>query len=343
MVFLTWNIAAQDIHFSQTTRSSFQMNPAFTGAYHGNVQATINWKDQWQSVNKTFRTYSAQIEYAFGKGNPKRPLYFAVGGLAYKDVSGDIEMGNSMIGMNFSTLIKVNRHGRFILGVQSIYGTSGLNTSAMQWGSQYNGLNFDPSLANGEGIEYVPFKYWDLAAGVAYWFHKEDSRVMATSAADAKIGFAIYHLNRPEYSHVRPFDPRLPFRYVGHFSSIFTTRWHDLYWFPNLTGVVQGKQHEILVGSLWKYRLQEGTKNTGFVKEISTSFGADLRVTNVLDAVIPQLYLNVGSFSVGLSYDINVSYFRTASQYRGGFEFSLRFTNPDAYLMRNPFRNPVAI
>ena len=43
------------------------------------------------------------------------------------------------------------------------------------------------------------------------------------------------------------------------------------------------------------------------------------------DAFIPTLKLDMYDWSGGVSYDINVSGLKTASQWRGGFEFSLTY------------------
>ena len=132
-------------------------------------------------------------------------------------------------------------------------------------------------------------------------------------------------------------------RFVAHGSAVFNTNTENLYWAPNLNVMVQGKQHEILMGCLIKYRLQAASKSTGFTNELAITGGVNLRVTNVLDAIIPQVYFDFHHFSVGLSYDINMSRLNQASYDRGGFELSLRFTNPDAYIHRNPFRRGISI
>ena len=68
----------------------------------------------------------------------------------------------------------------------------------MQWGSQYDGLNYDPSLFNGESYEYQSFNYVDVAAGVGLWWRKIDRNVAAASAQDVRCGFAVYHFNTNE-------------------------------------------------------------------------------------------------------------------------------------------------
>lgn len=341
--FLPALAAGQDIHFSQTNRAEFQINPAFTGAFSGNLRATVNWKDQWQSINKTFRTYSSSVEYSFGKGRALNPTFFALGLYAYKDVAGDVQVGNTSVGMSFATLVKIDRNSRFIAGLQGNYGMTGLDVTKMQWGSQYNGINFDPTLANGEGTEYQGYKYADVGMGIAYWYTKNDKNVIHQAPSDAKIGLSVYHLNKPHYT----FDPkgisRLPMRFVLHGSALFATSRENLYWYPNVNVMIQRKQHEVYFGSLWKYTLRSASKTTGFTSEVSVAAGLNVRVTNVIDAVVPQLLIGAYNCSIGLSYDINISKLNAASNYRGGFEFSLRFTNPDAYIHRNPFRSSPSI
>lgn len=343
-LILTSNFGwSQDIHFSQTTRAEFQINPAFIGAYSGNLRATVNWKDQWQSINKTFRTYSSSLEYSFGKGNARRPTYFGAGLHFFKDAAGDVEFGHTNVGLSFSALVKINRNARFIGGLQGSYGMTGINLSAMQWGSQYSGINYDPSLYNGEGTEFQPYNYADLAMGVAYWYTKNDKNVIQKAPSDAKVGLSVFHVNKPHYSFTPNGDAKLPMRFVLHGSALFSTQTTNLYWYPNLNVMVQGKQHEVYMGSSWKYLLKSASKSTGFNSEVSITGGMNMRITNVIDAFVPQLFIGAYNLSLGMSYDINFSRLNEASNYRGGFEFSLRYTNPDSYIHRNPMRNAVSI
>ena len=333
---------AQDIHFSQTIRSEFQINPAFTGAFSGNLRGTINWKDQWQAINKSFRTYAASGEISFGKGR-RNPTFFALGAYAFRDVSGDVQLGNTSAGLSFNTLLRVNRNARFCVALNGNYTSTGLNSSNMQWGSQYDGINFDPSLANGEGIEFAPQNFFDASFGIAYWYNKRDRNVVQRAPYDAKIGFSVFHLNRPRYSYFTDNTTRVPMRMVLHADGLFGTKNQNLFIYPNLTLVKQGPQHELLMGTLWKYSFATGSKSTGLKTETSIAMGADIRITNIFDAIVPQIYFQMYSMSIGLSYDINVSRLNQASNYRGGFELSLRFTNPDHYTHRNPFRRSVSI
>jgi type IX secretion system PorP/SprF family membrane protein len=328
---------SQDIHFSQTTRANFQINPAFTGCFDGDIKAEMNFKDQWQSIDKTFRTYASSFEYAFGRNSYKtRNAEFAVGAHIFKDVAGDIELGNTTAGASLSSLIKVNRKTRLVLGLQANYTSSGINPNNLQWGSQYNGLNYDPSLSNNEGLEYRQSTFLDIGTGVALWYHKKDGRLIANSPQNAKIGLSVFHVNKPVYTLNNSFDSRLPMRFVLHGDMTFAIH-EDLYFYPNFNVNFQNKQHEILIGSMFKYRLKSASKITGFSKEWTASAGLDLRITNLLDAVIPQIYIGIEDFSLGLSYDINVSKLNYASYYRGGFEISIRYIHSNRSVHRKSF------
>ena len=326
---------SQDVHFSQTDRANHQINPAFIGCYNGDIKVEMNWKDQWRSISNTFRTYGTAFEYSFGKrGYTPKKVFFAAGLHVFRDVSGDVELGNTSFGGTFSTLVKVNRNSRLVLGLQADYNSIGINSSKMQWGNQYTGLNFDPSLSNGEGIEFSSFGYSDISFGVAYWYQKKNRGFFGLSPENAKIGFSAFHINRPTTNFTN-IDASLPMKFVLHADAMFDIH-ENLYFQPNINILYQNKQSEILFGGLLKYTLKNGSSITGLKNEWSVSGGVDLRISNVIDAIIPKVYIGIENFSLGLSYDVNISKLSNSSNYRGGFEFSLRFINPDSYYHKKP-------
>src|SRR5690606_21969282 len=130
--------------------------------FDGNLKAEMNWKDQWQSIDNSFRTIASSFEYSFLKSDPKQNAFFAVGAHMFSDVTGDVKLGNTSFGATFSSLIIVSRSSRLSLGLQGGYGFVGVDPSAMQWGSQYSGLHYDPTLFDGEGIGFNSFIYSDM-------------------------------------------------------------------------------------------------------------------------------------------------------------------------------------
>jgi hypothetical protein len=67
--------------------------------------------------------------------------------------------------------------------------------------------------------------------------------------------------------------------------------------------------------------------------------GAFLRLN---DAIIPTIKLDYNPFSIGLTYDVNISQLKTSSYGRGGFELSLTYVgfldrdNPSLNAIRCP-------
>lgn len=98
---------------------------------------------------------------------------------------------------------------------------------------------------------------------------------------------------------------------------------------------MQGKSNEIFLGSLFKYILKEDSKYTGNIKASAVSLGIFYRNK---DALIPTFFFEIGQYSLGLSYDINTSALKQASNGRGGFEISLRFINPNPFFYKSASR-----
>ena len=54
---------AQDPAFSQFYSNPLYLNPAFTGANNGGCPtATLNYRDQWPGIGRTYVTYSASYD-----------------------------------------------------------------------------------------------------------------------------------------------------------------------------------------------------------------------------------------------------------------------------------------
>jgi hypothetical protein len=81
---------------------------------------------------------------------------------------------------------------------------------------------------------------------------------------------------------------------------------------------MQGNYRETVGGALYSYKIGEDYE----VPDYTVHFGAFLRWK---DAIIPAFKLDYNPFSVALSYDVNISDLKTASQGRGGMELSISY------------------
>ena len=60
-------IEAQDPHFSQFYTSPLTLNPALAGAIDDDQRFVLNYKNQWEALGTTFRTYAASYDLALMK------------------------------------------------------------------------------------------------------------------------------------------------------------------------------------------------------------------------------------------------------------------------------------
>jgi hypothetical protein len=79
----------------------------------------------------------------------------------------------------------------------------------------------------------------------------------------------------------------------------------------------QGTATEIIGGAMYGYKI--GDSET---PDYTFYAGLFLRMK---DALIPAIKIDYNPFSIGLSYDVNVSQLKTARQGRGGFELSVTY------------------
>jgi hypothetical protein len=132
------------------------------------------------------------------------------------------------------------------------------------------------------------------------------------------FGVSAYHLNRPKESFLGVDTINVPIRITGHAGGYFPIAGSPSTIY--LSGLYnrQAGAHEVVFGGAWAVSASQDEQNP-----VNFYAGAWGRFSNVTDAVIPYVGLDYGSFSLGVTYDVNVSSLKTASQNRGGIEISL--------------------
>jgi type IX secretion system PorP/SprF family membrane protein len=182
-------------------------------------------------------------------------------------------------------------------------------TTDMQYepGSGYNG-----SLPTGE-IFYNPnYTNWDASVGMSF-----NTTFGPDQVNSLFFGGAYHHLNRPKNSFYRNENIELNPKYVLSGGMRFII---DDYTFFTLQAdfSTQGTFKETIGGALYSYKLGNDPDNPLYTLHA----GAFLRWK---DAIIPVLKVDMHPISIAISYDVNVSQLKTASQGRGGFELSVAY------------------
>lgn len=315
------SVKAQDIHFSQFYASPLTLNPANVGMFNGNIRGVLNYRSQWSSF-APFNTFAGSVDMNFGQNMLKDDL-FGFGVNFFSDKAGDADFSTQQVNVSFGyikTMGKRFSRSYLSVGFQGGIAQRSLNYAALTFGSQYNGYEYDPSMPNGETIGFDSFSFLDLSGGISYLFVPKDR-------FNLLMGLAFYHVNTPNMSFSGSDKDNLFMKISGNIGAqIPVADAIDI--IPSVLVLNQGPHNEYNFGVSFKYYLND--KN---VNPTSFSLGAMQRMGNSSgglnsDATIITARFDYLGFSAGLSYDINVSNLRNASNSFGGPELSIVYTSP---------------
>ncbi len=326
LVLTTFTLRAQDIHFSQFYASPLNLNPAFTGLINNCYRATAIYRNQWNSWLKPdglgYHTISASIDAPFLRNRLGND--FIGGGLVLVgDQAGDAglqEIGVLLSGAYHKALGGLGKH-RLSAGFQFGYVQKRLDLTKLIFPLQWNGQIHDPGKDNGEGSTGLQnsTSYFDLRMGLL-WFGPIKSNISAYG------GISLFHLTKPKESFFSNVDSnRLPSRFVMHGGARIKTG-QKISILPNFIAMRQSKITEVNIGTSVEYDIPDNNAT-----EMGFSLGAWIRLTgkepNFNGKISESAVISAGfvyhNWSLGISYDVNISDLQVVSNNAGGFEISL--------------------
>jgi len=303
---------AQDIHLSQFYNSPMNLNPALTGIFPEDIRFIANYREQWSSVPVPYLTFSGAYDTKiFSKLAPNG--FFSVGGVFNYDKQGTGELRLTQLSLAGSYTHQVGELSFLSLGLQMGSINRRFNMDGLTFENQYNGDVFDPNLDPRENFQNTSKTFLDFGTGLNYYFQSE-------SGFDLNIGGALFHLSKPDQSFFNQTSATLPFRMTGHLAGKAPLNPKmDLKF--RLLGQFQGPYQEFLLGSALLYKLNDSRG-----KAMSLSLGTNFRYAGESDAIIPTVGFQYLSWYAELSYDINISQFKQATNGAGGPELALIYT-----------------
>jgi type IX secretion system PorP/SprF family membrane protein len=305
--------SSQDINFSQFYELPLLRNPALAGTYRGDVRVTTAFRNQWNSVTVPYRTEALGTELKFGVSRNSND-YLSLGLQVTNDVAGDSKLGKTQV-------LPVLAFHKSVSNQRDAYLSLGFMGGAVQQRFDQTKLRFDDQFINGaysatnpthDVFDRTNLTYWDAGVGMKYSsdFGYENKFY---------IGAAYFHFTEPKVAFSKANDIRLNRKVVlnaGVSSATSETDRVILY----LDYFRQGGNGQAQGGALYKHDLiQEDDDYT-----ISISAGAFIRWN---DALIPVIKLDYYNLSIGATYDVNISKLAKASTGRGGFEFTLSYSD----------------
>jgi type IX secretion system PorP/SprF family membrane protein len=321
--FLQFYAQAQDIHFTQFWMAPLNLSPANTGNFSGIARFNSNQRTQWRSITTPFRTFglSADANLAFlDRYRPnfderircaKRRSRWNAGASFYKDITGDSRFTTNMFKL---AVCEESSWGNTTLRLGAQFGITGMNInySQLKYDSQWNGLVYDENLPANEVFGRNQIRYFDLSAGAV--LHHNESRNDSW-----EIGYGIYNITSPKVTWKTDALVQLDKRHqlFGHIakpiSNKISGKCQALY-------MQQGKYSQFNINITAEYQLE--SRNWMY-----RSIYAGL-AQRVKDATYLLAGMQYDNWNVGISYDINLSNLKPASNARGGFEFSLQWILP---------------
>ena len=314
-IFLFSNTKAQDVHFSQFNSSPLTLNPALTGFFQGDFRAVVNYRGQWGSFTNPYRTIAGSFEYNPFRGKMKYDN-FCVGIMLFNDVAGESNYGSNNIGLSTSyrKLLGGRKNHTLTIGLQASMLQQRIQFQDLQFDNQFNGVEWDGTIAPNEVLNqnsnFVP----DLATGLL-WHTK------TSDAFNFYVGGAYYHILQPKISLFNASDYRMPSRIMAHTGAyVYLTPLMNL--LPSVAFYKQAGAWQTNAGTYLQFVLDDwNDRQTAF------AIGAWARVASpAVDAVIAGARLDFQGFILGFSYDFNISKLNTATDTRGAYELSLIYT-----------------
>lgn len=325
------SMQAQDMHFSQFYMSPLNQNPAMAGAAF-DVEATLNYKEQWKSIGTPFKTIGASYNARLNKRRMVKGIWG--GGVnVFSDKAGDSQMGTTNMHAATAYHWFLNSYHTLGIGVSGGFGQRSIKYDALQWGNQYDGSSYNPALGSGEVGGLAAFGFGDFGAGIVWGYNNPTGYKQVTDNHDHKfnLGASIYHGHRPGLSFYNDKNVKVHAKYVLHGNGVFSVKNSNLAWVPGFFVYMQGPATQYYAGLMARYKLTQDSKFTGFQKGSAISIGGYMRAR---DAFVAATMLEFSHFAIGLSYDVTTSKLVTANTGRGGLELALRYVTPNPFVKR---------
>lgn len=315
VLLLSSDIMAQDPHFSQFFSSPLTLNPAFTGKFNGDWRLAANHRDQWPSIPKAYVTTSASIDFPILSGRIPEGDVFGVGlsGVSDQSANNALKLNYGSLSLSYHKALDEDGYNTIGAGFQGTYSSMNLDVTKLTFEDELQqngfaqGTSQDIPVILGSGTNQ---SYFDMNAGVLFSGSSDGYN-------NYYVGASAYHVNRPKVNYTdKTWDlkPRITVHGGGTLPitdvvSINASVIHQ----------IQNKASETTLGAAASL-----LANGDYDNPTNVYIGSWVRLN---DAVIPYIGLEFNGLRIGASYDFNISSLRSATNSRGGSEFSLIYTH----------------
>ena len=294
-------VSAQDPHFAQFYSNPIYLNPAFAGS---NIcpRVTLNFRDQWPSIQNTFMTYSASYDQHFDK------IAGGIGVLVFGDRQGSGMINTYSAHFMYSFRAKISRKFQMRFALQAGYQQKGLNWDKLTFNDMIDPRFGFVYQTNEVRPDKTTTHIFDMAAGfIGYTDY-------------LYFGMAAHHFTMPYEGFVTD-KTQLPIRWTGHIGAYFDIKrkskkersFGDISISPNIIYQHQSTFHYLNTGTylnFYPFTIGLWLRNS-FVEE------------GPIDALVFLVGVQYDMFKIGYSYDISLG--KKSDLTGGAHEVSVQF------------------
>jgi type IX secretion system PorP/SprF family membrane protein len=303
-VFFGMQMAAQDFHLTHYDAAKIYLNPAMTGMFDGFYRVHANYRNQWSAVaTRPFQTAALAFDMPVNR--------YGVGIQVMDSRAGYGNFNEMQVHLSGAYDLRCDKNNvhHIAFGMEAGVIQKSISFGRLSWDNQYtmaDGGGFDASMPSGEPYNTEQIYLLDISAGALYYYAKEGSRI------NPFIGFSAFHLNQPNETFYGVTN-KLPIHYIVH------------------AGTRIGINERLQLQVRYLYMKQTNAQENvfGLLANIylpgSESYLIVGPTFRSKDAAIMEVGLRQGAFTYRMSYDVNVSTLKPATNNRGGIEFSVIF------------------
>lgn len=297
---------AQDVHFSQFFEAPLLRNPSLAGLFAGDVRVQGVYRSQWQSVTVPYVTQSINAEYKMPMNNSND--FITAGMEILHDKAGTTALTTTDVypAINYHKALSGDKSSYLSMGFMGGYVQRSIDRSKITTDNTY--------IHGGDGETFASAKYGylDGSAGMSF-----NSTMGIDQQTTYFVGLAYHHFNHPKSSFYNDYTVPVAPKWVASGGIKFPID-ETSYLTLEADYSKQATNTEIIGGLMYSRKIGTDYDNPMY----TIHFGGYLRYK---DALIPVVKLDYNPFSVALSYDMNTSALKTASQSQGGFELSVTY------------------
>lgn len=312
-------ICAQDLHFSNIQSMNQQVIPEFS-ALNNDLEATVYYRNQWRTIGSKYGAIGASFASTLQKNHKVNGSHLA-GGLNFYQEKMNKDASFTSTRFNLVQHQIISKFSKVSLGINLGFQSLAFDPAQGSWGSQHNGLEYDPTMESGESFARNQKTSLDVGSGIIYTL-----RYKKSSQQLLQVGFSAQHLNRPNLSFNNDRSGILPIKTVGYSSLNLKLGKRGSIFQTSCLFQKQAKFTSVIVGSFFKIKLSEKAKTTssfGAINEIFVGIGAYYRSS---DAFIASLMFQKSNWNISMAYDFTVSNLQSYNYSKGAVEIQLQYT-----------------